>query len=135
MRNTINALNINQTNGRFHSFDIILVKILEILLKMKFFTSNITVLHNLPIGADGQLIQNQMCIGPHQKKMLHNALARTTSHQPSNAELQMIQSTLESMSPTENHRKLERTQSEPAPLANNAQLNTSRLVEFGARFI
>lgn len=93
--------------------------------------SIISVLHNLPIGADGQLIQNQMCIGPHHpKKMLHNALTRTTSHQPSNAELQLIQSTLESMSPTENHRKLERTQSEPAPLANNAQLNTSRLVYF-----
>lgn len=83
------------------------------------------VLHALPIGADGQLIQNQMSIGQ-QKKMLHNALTRTTSHQPTNTELQLIQSTVDAMTPSENHRKLERTQSEPAPLGNNAQLNTSR---------
>lgn len=85
----------------------------------------VTVLHSLPIGADGQLIQNQMNIGQHQqKKMLHNALTRTTSHQPTNVELQLIQSTVEPMTQSENHRKLERTQSEPAP--NNGQLNTSR---------
>lgn len=62
-----------------------------------------------------------------QQKMLHNALTRTTSHQPSSNDIQLLQSTLE-LSSNECHRKLERTQSEPAPQVA-PQVNTSRLVE------
>lgn len=61
-----------------------------------------------------------------QQKMLHNTLTRTTSHQPTNSELQLLQSLQsDTMSATECHRKLERTQSEPAPQLQ-AQMNTSR---------
>lgn len=90
------------------------------------------VLHSLPnnvsIGAEAQaqLLQNQMNV-VQQQKMLHNALTRTTSHQPTNSELQLLQSTLESISTSDCHRKLERTQSEPAPQVNgNSQVNSSR---------
>lgn len=56
-----------------------------------------------------------------QQKLLHNALTRTASHQPSSTEmLSWVSSMMENINAGQ-HRKLERTQSEPAP-----QVNTSR---------
>lgn len=92
-------------------------------------------LHTLPngmsIGTDAQLLQNQIAVQlqqqQQQQKMLHNALTRTISHQPTNSDLQLLQSNLDSnmISSNDCHRKLERTQSEPAPQVNS-QVNTSR---------
>lgn len=76
------------------------------------------------MGPEAQLIQNQIAViqqQQQQQKMLHNALTRTISHQPTNSELQLLQSNLDAISSNECHRKLERTQSEPAP-----QVNASR---------
>lgn len=57
---------------------------------------------------------------PQQQKLIHSALARTTSHQPSSTEMLTWVSTLMENMNNAGHRKLERTQSEPA------QVNTSR---------
>lgn len=85
-------------------------------------------MHTLPngmsIGTDAQLLQNQIA-AIQQQKLLHNALTRTVSHQPTTVDLPLLPSALDAMPSTENHRKLERTQSEPAPQVN-AQVNTSR---------
>lgn len=84
-------------------------------------------MHTLPngvsIGPDAQLLQNQIAVIQQQQqhKMLHNALTRTISHQPTSADLQLLQSNLDAVPSAECHRKLERTQSEPAP-----QVNASR---------
>lgn len=91
---------------------------------------NANVLHTLPngmsIGPDAQLIQSQIAViqqqqQQHQQKLLHNALTRTVSHQPTTVDIPMLTSAVDAMPSNENHRKLERTQSEPAP-----QVNTSR---------
>lgn len=83
----------------------------------------------MSIGPDAQLLQNQIAViqqqQQQQQKMLHNALTRTISHQPTNSEVQLLQTNLEAIAASECHRKLERTQSEPAPQVNS-QVNTSR---------
>lgn len=87
-------------------------------------------MHTLPngvsIGPDAQLLQSQIAViqqQQQQQKLLHNALTRTISHQPTTVDLPLLPSTVDAMPPNENHRKLERTQSEPAP---QSQVNTSR---------
>lgn len=94
-----------------------------------FFSFSL-VLHTLPngvsMGPDAQLVQNQIAVlqqqqQQQQQKMLHNALTRTISHQPTNSELQLLQSNLDAMTSNECHRKLERTQSEPAPQVNSSR--------------
>ncbi|XP_031636333.1 protein TIS11 [Contarinia nasturtii] len=95
--------------------------------------NSINGLHTLPngvsMGSDAQLLQNQIAAiqqqQQQQQKMLHNALTRTISHQPTNSDLQLLQSNLDAITSSECHRKLERTQSEPAPQVNQ-QVNTSR---------
>lgn len=90
-------------------------------------------MHTLPngvIGPDAQILQNQIAViqqqqQQQQQKMLHNALTRTISHQPTSTDLQLLQSNLDAIASSECHRKLERTQSEPAPQVNS-QVNTSR---------
>lgn len=88
------------------------------------------VLHTLPngvsIGPDAQLLQSQIAViqqHQQQQKLLHNALTRTVSHQPTTVDLPLLPSVVDAMQSNENHRKLERTQSEPAP---QSQVNTSR---------
>lgn len=135
MRNSVSSITINQAtinaNGmtNYHMFFFVnkIVTLIDVLILCLFI-----VLHSLPnnvsIGAEAQaqLLQNQIN-AVQQQKMLHNALTRTTSHQPTNSELQLLQSTLESISTSDCHRKLERTQSEPAPQVNgNSQVNSSR---------
>lgn len=75
--------------------------------------------------SSAQMLQNQINVAAamqqqqqSQQKMLHNALTRTASHQPNSTE--MLTWVMENMNAGQ-HRKLERTQSEPAP-----QVNTSR---------
>lgn len=76
------------------------------------------------MGPDAQLLQSQIAViqqQQQQQKLLHNALTRTISHQPTTVDIPMLPAAVEAMPSSENHRKLERTQSEPAP-----QVNTSR---------
>lgn len=141
MRNSVSSITINQAAINANGMTNYQVKLSLFFHKIKtnkivslqsmfFFYCLFIVLHSLPnnvsIGAEAQLLQNQMNV-VQQQKMLHNALTRTTSHQPTNSELQLLQSTLESISTSDCHRKLERTQSEPAPQVNgNSQVNSSR---------
>lgn len=85
-------------------------------------------MHTLPNGVSiGQEAQLQQLFQQQQQqqKLIHNALTRAISHQPTTVDLPMLPATVEAMPSTENHRKLERTQSEPAPQVNS-QVNTSR---------
>lgn len=139
MRNSVSSININ-ANGELQiqqiSKLIFRCNLIETKTEDKtkigvsFLFNSFIVLHTLPNGVsmspDAQLLQNQIAViqqQQQQQKMLHNALTRTISHQPTSSELQLLQSNLDAIASSECHRKLERTQSEPAP---QSQVNTSR---------
>lgn len=109
-------------------FDLLFISSLFLFLSLFCFLVFDLVLHTLPngmsIGPDAQLLQSQIAViqqQQQQQKLLHNALTRTVSHQPTTVDLPLLSSAADAMPSNENHRKLERTQSEPAP-----QVNTSR---------